>query len=108
MTGVSCNQAPPTKEKVMADDRDAQAQIEAHRTRIDEIDCQLVKLLNARATESLAIRGLKPQVHLGLYDPKREEEIFTNLTKCNDGPLYGDNLREIYEAILHVMKELRG
>lgn len=92
----------------MADDRDAQAQIEAHRTRIDEIDCQLVKLLNARATESLAIRGLKPQVRLGLYDPKREEEIFTNLAKCNEGPLYGDNLREIYEAILHVMKELRG
>lgn len=86
---------------------EAQAQIEQHRSRIDEIDCQLVQLLNARAAESLAIRALKPQVHWGLYDPKREEEIFTNLAKCNEGPLYGENLREIYEAILHVMKELR-
>ena len=46
------------------------------------------------------------QGELGLYDPKREEEIFANLAKCNEGPLYADNLREIYEAILHVMKEL--
>lgn len=92
----------------MSEDIQAQAQIAEHRQRIDEIDCQLVKLLNERATESLAIRGLKPQVHWGLYDPKREEEIFANLAKCNEGPLYAENLREIYEAILHVMKELRG
>lgn len=87
---------------------DAQDRIADARRRIDEIDCQLVKLLNDRAKCSLEIRGLKPQVHWGLYDPKREEEIFTNLAKCNDGPLYADNLREIYEAILHVMKEVRG
>ncbi|MDZ4180421.1 MAG: chorismate mutase [Coriobacteriia bacterium] len=86
---------------------EAQNQIEQHRSRIDEIDCQLVRLLNERATESLAIRGLKPQVHWGLYDPKREEEIFANLARCNEGPLYSENLREIYESILHVMKELR-
>ena len=87
---------------------EAQAQIAECRAQIDQIDCQLVKLLNDRAEQSLKIRSLKPQVHWGLYDPKREEEIFTNLAKCNDGPLYDDNLREIYEAILHVMKELRG
>jgi chorismate mutase len=92
----------------MTEDTNAQEQIAQHRARIDEIDCQLVKLLNDRATESLAIRGLKPAVHWGLYDPKREEEIFANLARCNGGPLYAENLREIYEAILHVMKELRG
>lgn len=85
----------------------AQEEIAQHRARIDEIDCELVRLLNERAAESLAIRALKPQVHWGLYDPKREEEIFANLTACNHGPLYGENLREIYEAILHVMKEMR-
>ena len=86
----------------------AQEEIAQHRARIDEIDCELVRLLNERAAESLAIRALKPQVHWGLYDPKREEEIFANLTRCNQGPLYGEDLREIYEAILHVMKEMRG
>jgi chorismate mutase len=92
----------------MTDEREVQAGIAEHRARIDAIDCQIVKLLNERAAESLAIRELKPQVHWGLYDPKREEEIFANLSRCNEGPLYSENLREIYEAILHVMKELRG
>ncbi|PKQ15407.1 MAG: chorismate mutase [Actinobacteria bacterium HGW-Actinobacteria-7] len=87
---------------------DAQAKIAQVRSRIDEIDCQLVKLLNERAQCSLDIRGLKPAAHWGLYDPKREEEIFTNVARCNEGPLYGDDLREIYEAILHVAKEMRG
>ena len=86
----------------------AAARIAEIRDEIDAIDCQLVKLLNERAACSLEIRGLKPAVHWGLYDPKREEEIFANLAKCNEGPLYSENLREIYEAILHVMKELRG
>jgi len=81
--------------------------IAGHRGRIDAIDCQIVKLLNERAAEALAIRELKPQVQWGLYDPKREEEIFRNITLCNDGPLYSENLKEIYETILHVMKELR-
>ena len=92
----------------MTEDIQAQGRIAEHRARIDEIDCQLVRLLNERASESLAIRALKPQVHWGLYDPKREEEIFANLAKCNEGPLYAENLREIYEAILHVMKEMRS
>ena len=87
---------------------DAQARITEIRERIDAIDCELVKLLNERAQCSLDIRALKPSAHLGLYDPRREEEIFTNIAKCNDGPLYADDLREIYEAILHVAKEMRG
>jgi len=87
---------------------DAQAKITEIRTRIDQIDCQLVKLLNERAQCSLDIRALKPQARQGLYDPKREEEIFTNVAACNGGPLFGDDLREIYETILHVAKEMRG
>ena len=87
---------------------DAQAKIAEIRERIDQIDCQLVKLLNDRAQRSLDIRALKPSAHQGLYDPRREEEIFSNVAACNGGPLYGDDLREIYEAILHVAKEMRG
>jgi chorismate mutase len=87
---------------------DAKERIGQIRTRIDAIDCQIVKLLNERAGCSLEIRGLKPEAHWGLYDPKREEEIFANLAKCNEGPLYAEELREIWEAILHVAKEMRG
>jgi chorismate mutase len=85
---------------------DARTRIDALRAEIDTIDCRIVDLLNERAKLALDIRAIKPEANLGLYDPKREEEIFAKLTACNSGPLYADNLREIYAAVLHVMKEL--
>jgi len=81
-------------------------EIQQHRDRIDELDAQIVSLLNERAAESLAIRALKPAAHMGLFDPKREEEIIAKLNEYNEGPLYADNLREIYTSILKVMKEV--
>jgi chorismate mutase/prephenate dehydratase len=76
------------------------------RGEIDDIDRRIVGLLNERAKRSLAIRDLKPAMQWSLYDPKREEQIFENLAKGNEGPLYSESLREIFAAILHVMKEL--
>ena len=70
-----------------------------------EIDKQIVALLNKRAGHSLVIRGLKPGAHLGLYDAKREEEIFAKVSSYNEGPLYNENLCEIYATILKIMKE---
>ena len=89
----------------MSEESKSLAEIEAHRAKIDEIDQQIVALLNKRAGHSLVIRGLKPGARMGLYDPKREEEIFARVNSYNEGPLYNENLREIYEAILKVMKE---
>jgi chorismate mutase len=85
---------------------EARNRIDELRKGIDDIDCRILELLNERAKLALDIRALKPQVNLGLYDPKREEEIFARLASCNTGPLYADNVRKIYEVILHVMKEL--
>ena len=90
----------------MPEENSSYEQIQEHRAQIDEIDKQLVALLNERAGHSLAIRALKPGAHMGLYDPKREEEIFAKIEGYNDGPLYNANLREIYETILKVMKEI--
>lgn len=92
----------------MPDEKSSLEQIQEHRAQIDEIDEQLVKLLNERASHSLAIRALKPDARMGLYDPKREEEIFTRIEGLNEGPLYNANLREIYATILKVMKETPG
>lgn len=80
-------------------------EIQKHREQIDVIDREIVSLLNKRAGHSLVIRGLKPGAHLGLYDPKREEEIFAKVDSYNEGPLYNENLREIYATVLKIMKE---
>jgi chorismate mutase len=85
---------------------DARVSIEQLRERIDRIDDRIVELLNERATLALEIRSIKPIASMALYDPRREEEIFARLAGVNAGPLYADNIREIYAAILHVMKEL--
>ena len=80
------------------------AEIQEHRAKIDEIDKQIVALLNKRAGHSLVIRGLKPGA-ICLYDAKREEEIFAKVSSYNEGPLYNENLCEIYATILKIMKE---
>ena len=89
----------------MSEEKTSLMEIEEHRAKIDELDQQIVSLLNKRAGHALVIRGLKPDAHMGLYDPKREEEIFAKLASYNEGPLYNENLREIYSTILRVMKE---
>lgn len=89
----------------MTDKESALEQIEQHRKQIDAIDAQLVALLNKRAGHSLVIRGLKPDANMGLFDAKREEEISEKVCTYNEGPLYNENLKEIYSAILKVMKE---
>lgn len=92
----------------MYDQEMAQKKIDGLRSELDALDEKLVGLLNDRATIALKIRALKPDANYGLYDPKREEEIFTHIARINQGPLYAENLREIYGAILREMKEMRG
>ncbi|MCD8317297.1 MAG: chorismate mutase [Eggerthellaceae bacterium] len=89
----------------MADDNSTLAEIQKHREQIDIIDRELVELLNKRASHSLVIRGLKPEANLGLYDARREEEIFEHINSYNEGPLYNEYLHEIFTTILKVMKE---
>lgn len=90
----------------MPDKNESIEKIMQHRAVIDALDKQIVSLLNERTSHALAIRTLKPQANMALYDPKREEEIFETLQSYNQGPLYPDNLREIYTAILKVSKEV--
>ena len=89
------------------ENQSAREKIAEIRETIDEIDCQLVRLLNKRAKNTLAIRKLKPQAQWGLYDPKREEEIFAHVAQCNEGPLFADDLRDIFDTVLRVSKEMR-
>lgn len=80
--------------------------IEELRGEIDGIDKQLLDLLNDRATLSLAVRELKAQIGMSLYVPQREASIVEALQAANDGPLYNENIAEIYDTILRVMRKL--
>ncbi|MDO8886002.1 chorismate mutase [Candidatus Oleimmundimicrobium sp.] len=81
-------------------------ELEKLREEIDKIDENLVKILNERTKIVLKVKKLKAEGAFPVYDPRREEEIFEKISACNSGPLYDDAIHEIYEVILHCMKDL--
>jgi chorismate mutase/prephenate dehydratase len=74
--------------------------LEDYRDKIDEIDEGLVKLLNERAEIVMKIKKLKEKQDVPLYDAKREEDLINNIVKYNKGPLYNENIIQIFESIL--------
>lgn len=70
------------------------------RTKIDELDRELVALLNRRANVVLEIAKLKKQLGLGIYEPQREEEVFRNVAAANSGPLDQSAIRRVFERII--------
>lgn len=79
-------------------------QITQFRQQIDTLDKKIAEQLNERAQIVLAIRELKNQAQLPIFDPQREQEILTRLALTNRGPLSDDDLKEIYRNVLHCMK----
>jgi chorismate mutase len=74
--------------------------LKEYRADIDKIDKSLVDLLNQRAVIVAIIRKLKEKHNLPLYDAKREEGLINNIVSYNKGPLFNDNIIQIFEAIL--------
>lgn len=77
------------------------------RKKIDEIDRKLVELLNQRAQAAHAIGRLKQNSRLPVYEPEREQAVFDNVGKANQGPLPQRDLALIYERIMDVMRKIQ-
>jgi chorismate mutase/prephenate dehydratase len=77
------------------------------RTRMDEIDRELVALLNERAQVSLQVGRLKAGTGTAVYAPEREVQIFRNLEAANAGPLPAEALRNIWTEILSSSRALQ-
>jgi chorismate mutase len=77
------------------------------RKKIDDLDSKLVDLLNQRANAAQAIGRLKRESGMPIYEPKREQEIFENVSRISRGPLKGRHLVQIYERVIDVMRNLQ-
>lgn len=77
------------------------------RKQIDELDRQLVQLLNARAKAAQEIGKLKRNTAMPIYEPTREKTIFENVCGANRGPLPDSELRQVYERIIDVMRNIQ-
>ncbi len=70
------------------------------RSKIDEIDCEIVRLLNRRAKAVAEIGELKSQNGDANYDPTRERQVYERIAAANDGPLPDSSLRAIWREVM--------
>ena len=78
------------------------------RLKIDELDRQLVALISERARCAVEIGKLKQNSELPVYEPDRERIIFENIQRANRGPLSQVQLRQIYERLVDVMRQIQS
>jgi chorismate mutase len=69
-------------------------------------DRELIRALNERARIVQEIMALKSEAGAPVYDPKREEEILRKVVEMNMGPIYDSSMRDIFELILHRIRDL--
>ncbi len=85
---------------------DTEARIRELRSRVDEVDRELIRILNERARIVQELVAIKAEAGKPLFDPKREEEILRRVAEKNEGPIYDSSMREIFELILHRIRDL--
>jgi chorismate mutase len=77
------------------------------RVEIDKLDLRLLELLNQRTRIVEEIGNIKQALHLGIYEPKREDQVFLNVTGQNEGPLPDDAVKRIFERIIDEMRNVQ-
>jgi chorismate mutase len=63
--------------------------------------------LNERTRVVEEIGRVKRSARLPIYEPKREEQVFENVTECNSGPMTIEALRRIFERIIDEMRTIQ-
>jgi chorismate mutase len=77
------------------------------RRQIDAVDVKIVELLNERTQIVHEIGRIKKQFELPIYEPKREDQVFENVTSHNAGPMTPDALKRIFERIIDEMRTIQ-
>jgi chorismate mutase len=77
------------------------------RRRIDAVDRNILSLLNERTRIVEEIGSIKRELSLPIYEPKREDEVFQNVTSQNSGPLSEEALKRIFERIIDEMRSIQ-
>jgi chorismate mutase len=87
-------------------DAETQEKVRELRERVDEVDRELIEALSERARIVQEIMALKTEAGAPVYDPRREEEILRSVVERNPGPIYDSSMRDIFELILHRIRDL--
>jgi len=77
------------------------------RDRIDVLDREILELLNQRTRIVEQIGRIKQDLDLPIYEPRREDEVFANVTEHNHGPLTAEGVRRVFERIIDEMRNVQ-
>ncbi len=84
-----------------------QAKLAECRSLIDDVDRRILELLNERTRIVQEIGQVKQTLTLPIYEPKREEQVFQNITSHNIGPLPNDAVKRVFERIIDEMRSVQ-
>ena len=76
------------------------------RSRIDELDGEILALLNERARAAMEIGEIKQSTNAVYYVPEREQAVFEKLRRLNEGPLPDPAIKAIYREVISTMRAL--
>lgn len=82
-------------------------QLESYRVLVDDVDRRIVALLNERTRVVEEIGRVKREARLPIYEPKREDQVFRNVTENNGGPLTPEALKRVFERIIDEMRTIQ-
>src|SRR5690349_7387826 len=78
-----------------------------YRKEIDAIDIRILQLLNERTKIVEQIGAIKRELVMPIYEPGREEQVLTNVSDHNQGPLPPDAIRRIFERVMDEMRNIQ-
>jgi chorismate mutase/prephenate dehydratase len=78
------------------------------RSRINNLDNQILNLLNQRAETALNIGEVKRHAGVPAYVPEREAEVLRRMAEGAQGPLTAEMIRAIWREVLSACRALEG
>ena len=90
----------------MSNNQEVQS-LEKLRSRIDELDSELLKLLNERAKCVIKIGKIKQKEKKDVLVPLREKELLDRLLTVNKGPMVDEMVIYLFQQIIDTLKDLQ-
>ena len=87
---------------------DALEALAVRRGLIDEVDLRILALLNERAAIVEEIGHIKQSANMAIYEPRREDQVFQNVTSHNGGPLTPEAVKRVFERIIDEMRKVQS
>lgn len=78
------------------------------RSRINDLDKQILRLLTQRAEAALQIGDLKRRQDAPSYAPERETEVLRRVAELNGGPLAAESVAAVWREILSACRALEA